>query len=436
MSKGAYQAVNIKDVDQQGLATQFDGESLCMGIDVGKEDGYACLMTDEDVDNYYVIYFDTHDQLEKLLECVDELPCDELVAVVEPTGTYHEPIQAAFEQAGYPVDKMKPHVCQAFQDVFDDVPSLHDGKAAYLISRLHAIGLSDAWHEETARQRAIKSGLRRLEYLSDSINQLTGHLEARLAAFWPALTGELGMDTATLPQLLAEYPTPEDVTDDPEGVRKLIRSASHSQISHERIDTIIEMATDALAQEAEKPEKAEISDWASRLRQARQDKQDVIDELEQHLFDDEQAPEETEAGRIRQFGGVQLAATLVGLIGSARDYESAKAYEKAAGLNLRETSSGKRTRHETNGSIHITKRGPGKVRHHLYFLAKRKVQSGQKGCPYVRAWYQKRREDGHADRALVAVMRKLLRAIYHMAHGEAYDPTKLFDVTRLSVAAG
>src|SRR5262249_49763955 len=55
----------------------------------------------------------------------------------------------------------------------------------------------------------------------------------------------------------------------------------------------------------------------------------------------------------------------------------------------------------------------------------------------VRAWYEKR--EGHTDqsrrRAVVAVMRKLVRATFHVAKGEVFDASKLFAVERLDLGS-
>ena len=100
-------------------------------------------------------------------------------------------------------------------------------------------------------------------------------------------------------------------------------------------------------------------------------------------------------------------------------------YQKALGLNLKEKSSGKH-----QGALHITKRGPGVARLFLYLAALRLVQRD----PIVKAWYAKKvaRQGGIAkNRAVVAVMRKLAKALWHVAGGATFDSRKLFDVSRL-----
>ena len=56
--------------------------------------------------------------------------------------------------------------------------------------------------------------------------------------------------------------------------------------------------------------------------------------------------------------------------------------------------------------------------------------------PVVRAWYLRKveRQGGQAKmKAVVAVMRKLICALWHVGRGERFDASKLFDTTRLDL---
>jgi hypothetical protein len=101
--------------------------------------------------------------------------------------------------------------------------------------------------------------------------------------------------------------------------------------------------------------------------------------------------------------------------------------EKAVGINLKVKSSG-----EGEGKLHITKRGPAQVRQLLYLAVLRLLQTDQ----IVAAWCRARKSYGGESgkrKAIVAVMRKLVRALWHVARGAAFDATKLFDVRRLDL---
>jgi len=125
--------------------------------------------------------------------------------------------------------------------------------------------------------------------------------------------------------------------------------------------------------------------------------------------------------------GAVTAAVVFAYLGAPNDYASAAALEKAAGLNLVERSSG-----TDAGTKHLSKRGPAMVRKYLFLAAMRLIQTD----PIAKAWYQARasfKGDAKA-KALVAVERKLCRALFHIAgSGEPLDSTKLFDIRRLQI---
>ena len=56
--------------------------------------------------------------------------------------------------------------------------------------------------------------------------------------------------------------------------------------------------------------------------------------------------------------------------------------------------------------------------------------------PVARAWYDKKiaRIAGKKSKAIVALMRKLAGALYHIGRGDPYDASKLFAVKNLEVA--
>jgi len=107
----------------------------------------------------------------------------------------------------------------------------------------------------------------------------------------------------------------------------------------------------------------------------------------------------------------------------------AAAYVKAMGLNLTERSSG-----TYKGKLKISKRGSSVVRYWMYLAA---LRLARKNSP-VRPWYlrKKSKESDQAGKALVAIMRRLGLALYHVAaSGEAFEPARLFPGRRRAAAA-
>ena len=57
------------------------------------------------------------------------------------------------------------------------------------------------------------------------------------------------------------------------------------------------------------------------------------------------------------------------------------------------------------------------------------------GNSIIKAWYQKKviRDGGIKKKAIVAIMRKLASALWHVGKGSKFDAAKLFDVNRLAL---
>jgi hypothetical protein len=124
--------------------------------------------------------------------------------------------------------------------------------------------------------------------------------------------------------------------------------------------------------------------------------------------------------------GPSCSAAIGALVGSPLEFANARALEKAMGLNLKEKSSG-----NTHGPLKITKRGPGQVRQLLFMAALRHMKDDATALSWCRA--RKGYKGDQKMKAVVALMRKLARALWHVARGEAYDPSKLFDTRRLDL---
>ena len=135
--------------------------------------------------------------------------------------------------------------------------------------------------------------------------------------------------------------------------------------------------------------------------------------------------------------GAVTAATLIACGADPRKYGSAGALEKALGLNLCVYSSGKK-----QGQLHIGKRGDSTARQMLYLATLRLI----KDDPIAAAWYRKKvardgaestpeRRGTSKRKAVVALMRKLVKGLWHVARGAVFDARKLFDVGRLTLPA-
>jgi transposase len=206
--------------------------------------------------------------------------------------------------------------------------------------------------------------------------------------------------------------------------KELLRTAAKGALAADRIEEVIGASIDSLGVPMKSEEQLLFGELVSEIQRLRTKVDQIDGVIASHVASDPIMK------LMSDVVGPAATAALIVYVGAPREYASAGAYEKACGLNLKVRSSGKNA-----GQLKITKRGPPPVRQLLYLAALRCCQSDDT----VRAWYQQRK--GYkADikmKAVVAVMRKLVRALWSMGHdvehAKAFDSHLLFDIRRLRI---
>lgn len=417
MSNRPYAACEIKDVDVEKLRQQFGESSVAVGVDIAKEMVFACLMGLH-WSNYFIVKFNLRNELGSFVELLSALQARETHVIWEPSGVYGDPLRASLEsEEGIELFKMRPHKVGAASELFDDVPSLHDGKAAWLLARLHRYEVSEQWRNLSEERRAVRARLDEVERREKNLDRLASDLERWLGRHWLEVTQYLKLKSATLLALLEKFGSAQAVARQPEVAHQYMRKISRGKLSETKIRAVLDAARNTHGVVPVEAEREQVQSIASDMRRLKKELSDRESRLKSSSESDR-----TIHG-LKGLGGLRLGCALVVLLGDPVDYGSAYQYEKGAGLNLKERSSG---RHK--GELKITKRGPGRVRKYLYLFACRMIQR-ENGCPCVRAYYLERmRRNGNCSlKALTAVMRKLIKALYHVGRGAEYEPAKLFD---------
>jgi transposase len=423
-SKRTYQAASVQQVRVLELLPLVMAGCI-VAIDVAKQKFVVALATLAG-EVVKLFRFEHPTQTTEFLDVVRALrigvDAGNVTAAMEPTGTYGDAIRHQLVRAGVSVRMVSPKRTHDSQELFDGVRSLHDPKCATLIAKLQAMGLSTPWTPPDETRVRLRALVEQRQHERRHEEMCFGRLEAITARHWP----EFGrwMDVRTQRSaltLLAKYPNPACVAKEAEEVRALVRKVSRGRVAEEAIAGVIADAgvTHGVPMLAEEEQFART--LATQLLEAGRS----TDALEASMA--AVAKDDKVFDRLSTWMGIYTAAVVVTLV-DPRQYTSARQLEKACGLNLREKSSG-----EHKGRLSITKRGPALVRQVLYLFALRMILTS----PVVRAWYRRRRgyTDDSKQRAIVAVMRKLVRGLFHVAKGEAFDDKKLFDHRRLNLDA-
>ncbi len=345
-----------------------------------------------------------------------------LRAAMEPTGTYGDAIRHQLGAMGVPVCMVSPKKTHDSREVFDGVPSMHDPKSAVLIAKLCSMDLSSQWLPRSDALTRVRALVDQRHHACEQRERCFGRLEGLLSRHWPEFFQWMDLRLQrTAPRLLMTFPGPARVHAEPERVAALLRASSCGRLSKQAIDGVLEGAAATLGV----PMLEEQSSFLMSLAEQVDAATDAIEKLDHELA--AVGKHDEVFVRLAAWMGPYTAAVIVTKC-DLRRYTSARQLEKACGLNLREKSSG-----EDKGRLSITKRGPSLVRKVLFMFALRMIYRSH----VVRAWYMRRR--GYTEqvkqRAVVAVMRKLVRAILPVASGAPFDEGKLFDLRRLDLEA-
>jgi transposase len=411
MKKRIYRAKNVKQVNWAQLGIVFQGANLVLGLDVAKKEQFGYLF-DKNQAHAQMLKWKHPQQTRDVISKLKGLGC-ELEVVMESTGTYGDALRYQFRQCGFDVYQISAKRVNDAKEIYDAVPSLHDAKAAWLIGRLHMDGLSQRWRESTEEQRQLDALRQEYEMHMSQYRRNQNRVEAQLQRYWPELTQYLELDSVTLEMLLVEYGTPLAVSQAAEGAGRGMRQASHNMLSLSKIQAVIASAEQTQGQPCLVAEQRYLQALGEELKHSRLRANEVKKDIEAYI---DQQPGLSNAAEL--IGKMTVAMLLCERL-DPRYYPNAHSYLKALGLNLKEKSSGLH-----KGLLCLSKRGSSRARRYLYYAAMRLVSSNA----IVRLWYQNKvqRDGGICLKGLIAVMRKMAKALWYVFRGERFDATKLF----------
>jgi transposase len=414
MSKKAYAATRVNHVEVAKLLDGRGAVAVTVGIDVGK---YELLAVGRWADGRFTRPWRVQNpnEIGALVALLEQLRAGrKLVVALEPSGTYGDALRQALADRGFAVERVGTKAAHDYAEVFDGVPSQHDGKDAAVVAELAALGKSspwvyqpaDAWQQELAYQVAWLVGQRQVLALWQ------GRLEGLLARHWPEATRVLKLSSGTLLRVLAHYGSAQALAADPQAAAQLARWGGRF-LDAAKVAALLAGARSSVGVRPGEWETRQVQDYAAQALQARQQ----AARAQRRLCVLARGHPVLEAqGKVV---GLATACVLWVSTGDPRNYVAAAAYRKAMGLNLVERSSG-----TYQGELHLSKRGSARSRQWLYFAVLRLVQRAG-----VRGWYEakKAQQPAEAKRVLVALMRKLALALYHVGvHHEAFDARRLF----------
>jgi transposase len=421
MKKRSYRAKSIQQIQTRSVGS-LAGKRVVLGIDIAKAMCFGRLL-DSERQVVESVKWDQGTDTPTLVQWLCGLDAGSVEVAMEPSGTYGDALRHQLMQAGFAVYRVSGKRTHDAAEIYDGVPSIHDSKAADLVARLHLDGVSRRWDEGTDEARGLRAKVAWLGFQTDALRQSLNRLDAQLARFWPELTRHVELGSATILAVCETYGGPRAMRDNAQDVRAVLSAVGGRFLRSETIEAILASAQHTIGVPMVDDEVALVKALAGEARRLRTAKEAAEAEVRRLGRGDDAVRGMTDVV------GACTAAVIVSHVGSPNAYPHPAAYRKAMGLNLKERSSGTK-----QGQLSLTKRGSSEVRRVLYLAALRLIQV-EHGDPVVRAFYLKKvQRDGgrHKKKAVVAVMRKLALALWHVGRGATFDSQRLFDTSKLS----
>jgi transposase len=420
MSKRRYRTTDVNKVNWERIAESAGGSRVVFGIDVAKEKFVGALLNSER-EVMETLRWRHPEQTRGLVEDLEKsLGADRVEVVMEPSGTYGDCVWGLFEEAGFTLFRVSPKRVHDAAEVYDGVPSLHDAKAAYLIGRLHWDGGSRQWLALPGSRRELKAAVSLMDFHRERYQGGVNRLEGLLARHWPEAERMMVVGSVSLLNLLARYGAAAEVAAHGDEAKPWLRRWGGAQLREEKIQRLLDSTRSSVGLACSDGERRYLQTLAQETLDSYRSLREAQKQVEQRaLADATVAPLAPVVGKV-------TSAVLVATQGTPLDYANAASYLKSLGLNLKEKSSGKH-----QGQLKITKRGPSLARKYLYLATLRLIQND----PIVQCWYQRKvqRDGGCKGKAIVAIMRKLAKSLWHVARGRAFDSQALFNIRALNL---
>src|SRR5580704_4780322 len=243
MKSRAYRAVDVNRVEVGSWLEERGDTGVFVGLDVGKESIFCTLRwSGNDFDRPWLVRNPSGVvRLAELLSAVGK--GRHMIVAMEPTGTYGDALRQALERAHLQVHRVSPKNASDFAEVFDGVPSQHDGKDAAVVAELAAQNRSWPWPMAVATEVEQELAYQ-VDWLDGQRRQMMlwcGRVEALLSRHWPEATRVVPLCSATLLHCLRKYGGPSDLGAATDGLER-VQAWGGSRLTEEKARALVDGA--------------------------------------------------------------------------------------------------------------------------------------------------------------------------------------------------
>jgi transposase len=412
---------------QNNKIKQVDEKTLVVGVDIAKETHYARVFDNRGIELGKVIKFKSNiEGFRKLEEYIKEIKRREkkekIIIGIEPTGHYWYTLANYVNKRGMKLVQVNPYHVKQAKELDDNTPSKSDRKDPKTIAMLVKDGRYNIPYMPVGIYAELRKTNEIREVIKKKIYAIKNRIERWLDIYFPeykkVFKGIYGKASMITLQTMA---TPTQVLNyTAEEILEIWKKDVKRAVGIKRANKLINIAKESVGiTEGLLMAKYEILYLVKEYKKVEQELNEIEEKLKILVY---KIPRIEKALTIKGIGIITISG-FIAEVGNINRFSHPKQIIKLAGLNLKETSSGKH-----KGKTTITKRGRKRLRS-LLFKAILPMVAKNNEFKLIHKYYTNRTKNPlKKKQSLIALMAKLIKIIYTLIKKNIeYDPSKLIN---------
>lgn len=404
---------------------QVSESTISVGVDIGSEMNFARAFDWRGIELTKKVFRFGNDLegftafLEWMNDVLRKTAKSEFIVGCEPTGHYWFTLARYLKEHGIRLVIVNPYHVKQMKELDDNSPKKTDLKDPKTIAKLVVEGRFSEPYIPEGIYADLREAVSSRDRIIKELNACSNRIQRWLRIYFPEyLKVYRKFDSDSGMMVLEKAPLPEDVMAlGVDGVNGIWREKKVRAVGIKRAVTLVEAAHDSVGVKGGNCARMEFQLLLEDYRVKKNQLQKVTEILETETM---KVPNVENLLAIKGIGMVTVAGFLAE-IGDVRRFDSPKQIQKLAGLELKESSSGKH-----KGRSSISKRGRKKLRRLLFQAVLPMLRSNSEIREVYEYYTTRLRNPLKGKQAVVAVSCKLIRIFWSLLKsGSAYDAVRL-----------
>ena len=413
------------DYTQNEKIAQVTEKTLVIGVDIGSKKHFARAFNwrgqelskkifrfNEDIQGYLAFE-------QWICGHKETLNAEKVIIGCEPTGHYWFPFARYVKEAGIMLVLVNPYHVKQIKELDDNSPKKTDFKDPKTIAKLVLEGRYSIPYIPEGVFAELRQAVSSRDRIIKELNALTNRIKRWLKIYFPEYLKVYKVFSAESGFLLLEHvPLPKEILElGAEGINQIWREHKLRAVGMKRAKTLVEAAQKSVGIDGGICAEMELQLLLEDYRTKQEQLEKVTKVLEAETL---KVPNVEKLLTIKGIGIITVAGFLAE-VGEIGRFTSPKQIQKLAGLELKESSSGKK-----KGQTSISKRGRKKLRRILFQAVLPLIRSNAEFADVYEYYTTRQNNPLKGKQAVIAVGSKLIRIFYViLTKGVEYDADRM-----------